>query len=225
MSGRGVIPDDVYAGYQRAFAGLGAPFAFVDLDALDANARQLSAQAGDLPIRVASKSVRCAAVIDHVLATHPSFQGVLAYTPAEALFLADHGVRNILIAYPSADVAALSDIARRMKTVAGEQDSMIVPIVDAEETLAPVVAAAREHGVVMPVCLDVDAGWRPLGRRGPHLGPMRSPIHTPEQAATLARRIGASGCARLAGIMAYDGQVAGLGDRLQGRPGAAVRSG
>ena len=46
-----------------------APLAVVDLDALHANARALVAQAGGLPIRIASKSVRCVDVLRRVLAT------------------------------------------------------------------------------------------------------------------------------------------------------------
>ena len=63
-------PDDAHAGYERIFAERTAPFAFVDLDALDANAQQLTKQARGLPIRIASKSVRCRAVLEHVLANH-----------------------------------------------------------------------------------------------------------------------------------------------------------
>jgi D-serine deaminase-like pyridoxal phosphate-dependent protein len=241
MTGRGVIPNDVYASYERAFAELTTPFAFVDLDALDANAKQLTRQARGIPIRVASKSVRCRAVLEHVLAAHPGFRGVLAFTPAEALFLADHGVRDALVAYPSTDVAALSELGRRAKTVDSEQDSAIVSLVDSAETLVPVLAAAREHGVRLPVCIDIDAGWWPLdgqaGRAGlagrigqigraVRIGPKRSPVRTPEQAADLARMIEAAGDVQVVGIMAYDGQIAGVGDRPPGRPfrGAAVRA-
>ena len=41
-----------------------------------------------MPIRVASKSVRVRAVLDAVLAL-PGYHGVLAYTLAEALWLAE----------------------------------------------------------------------------------------------------------------------------------------
>jgi D-serine deaminase-like pyridoxal phosphate-dependent protein len=64
-----------------ATAGLDAPFAVVDLAAFDANATDLVRRAGGRPIRVASKSVRCRALVRRVLA-QPGFQGVLAYTLA-----------------------------------------------------------------------------------------------------------------------------------------------
>jgi D-serine deaminase-like pyridoxal phosphate-dependent protein len=51
-----------YARLERATAGLQAPFALVDLDALDRNAEDLQRRAGGKPIRLASKSLRCRAL-------------------------------------------------------------------------------------------------------------------------------------------------------------------
>ena len=51
-----------------ATAHLSPPFAVVDLDAFDHNAAELVRRAGGKPIRVASKSVRCRAMIDRALA-------------------------------------------------------------------------------------------------------------------------------------------------------------
>src|SRR5699024_11728349 len=74
------------------------PLAAVDLDALDANARFLVAAAGGLPIRVASKSIRCVELIAHVLREHPGFRGVLAFTPDVACHLAPAGIYDMLLA-------------------------------------------------------------------------------------------------------------------------------
>ncbi len=217
-----MIPEDVYAGYERAFADRCTPFAFVDLDALDQNARQLAGQARGLPIRVASKSVRSRAVLNHVLANHSGYQGILAFTPAEALWLADHGIRNSLIAYPTTDLGALGDIAARSRE---GRDPGVVLLVDSAATLAPIAAAAQAHGVDLPVCIDVDAGFWTLNGRV-KIGPKRSPVHDPAQARALAETVEKTGGVQVAGIMAYDGQIAGVGDRPSGRPfrGAAIRA-
>src|SRR4051812_23644924 len=71
----------------RATADLDPPFAVLDLDALDTNADDLVRRAGSKPVRVASKSVRCRAVLRRVLA-RDGFAGVLAYSLPEALWLA-----------------------------------------------------------------------------------------------------------------------------------------
>jgi D-serine deaminase-like pyridoxal phosphate-dependent protein len=65
--------------------------------------------------------------------------------------------------------------------------------------------------------MDVDAGWRPLGGRV-RVGVKRSPVHTPAQAAALAEQVLAHPGLRLVGIMAYEAQIAGLGDRPPGHP-------
>ena len=52
----------------RATASLEAPLAVVDLDAFDDNTAALTARAAGKPIRVASKSVRCRALLSRVLA-------------------------------------------------------------------------------------------------------------------------------------------------------------
>jgi D-serine deaminase-like pyridoxal phosphate-dependent protein len=76
------------------------------------------------------------------------------------------------------------------------------------------------------VCLDVDAGWWPLGGRLARIGPKRSPVHDVDRARRMAEEIEARPGTRLAGVMAYEGQIAGVGDRIPGRPlrSAAIRA-
>ena len=54
--------------YDRATAHLDGPVAVVDLAAFDANAADLVRRAGGKPIRVASKSLRCRALLERALA-------------------------------------------------------------------------------------------------------------------------------------------------------------
>ena len=56
-------PTQSHARYEQIFAEVEAPFAFVDLDAMWSNAEEMLGRAGRKPIRVASKSVRCRAVL------------------------------------------------------------------------------------------------------------------------------------------------------------------
>ena len=192
------------AAYRRLETAVGdrdAPFAVVDLDALHANAAQLVAQAGGLPVRVASKSVRCVEVLRRVLAM-PGWQGVLAFTPAEACYLADAGIDDLLVAYPSADRGALRAVARR---VADGRPERIVLMVDSVEGAALVATAARDAGVRLPVAIDVDTALRPV--RGVTVGVLRSPVRTPGQAADLARSLAADPHLDLVALMAYDAEL------------------
>jgi D-serine deaminase-like pyridoxal phosphate-dependent protein len=95
-------------------------------------------------------------------------------------------------------------------------------MVDCAEHLEPAAAAVRDAGGrSIRVCLDVDAGWWSLGARV-KIGARRSPMRTPEQAAGLARAVAARPELALDGLMSYEAQIAGVGDRP---PGRARRSG
>jgi D-serine deaminase-like pyridoxal phosphate-dependent protein len=206
----------------EATADLDPPFAVVDLDALDANADDLVRRAAGKPIRVASKSVRSRAVLRRVLA-RPGFAGVLAYTLREALWLAggeDAVSADVVVGYPTADRAAL----RRLAADDGDA-ARITLMVDSTEQLdlvdAVVPPAARP---ALRICLDLDASWRTAGGRV-HVGARRSPVHTAEDAARLARAVRGRPGFTLVGVMAYEAQIAGVGDAPPGRPlrGVAVR--
>jgi D-serine deaminase-like pyridoxal phosphate-dependent protein len=215
-----VLADDL-ARLERATAELDPPFAIVDLDAYWNNARDLLRRAAGRPIRLASKSIRCRALLEHTLASDERFRGTLAFTLPEALWLADHGLRDIVVAYPTVDRGALRALAART------DDAGITVMIDDVAHLEAIEAAARETGGTRPVrvCIDADASWRPLGGRF-HVGVKRSPLHTPQQVAALAREIVARPDLQLVGLMAYEAQIAGLGDRPPGKPllGLALRA-
>jgi D-serine deaminase-like pyridoxal phosphate-dependent protein len=199
----------------RATAGLDPPFAVVDLDALDANAADLVRRAGGKPIRVASKSVRCRAVLRRVL-DRPGFAGVLAYSLAEALWLAggdDSVSDDVVVGYPSGDRAALRALATD-PAAAGRVTLMVdsTDHLDLVDALLP--SGSRES---LRVCIDVDASLRAVRGRV-HVGVRRSPLHTPADAAALARQVVARPGVELVGLMAYEAQIAGVQDAPAGRP-------
>jgi D-serine deaminase-like pyridoxal phosphate-dependent protein len=198
---------------EQATAELEAPFAVIDLDALWANAEDLERRAAGKPIRLASKSVRCRALQERVL-ERAGFQGTLAFTLPEALWLAGHGAEDLLVAYPTADRSALGALA-----ATGAEVTVMVDSVEQldliEEAAGP--RAGRSRVGPLRVCIDVDAGWRAMRGRL-RVGAKRSPVRLPEQAAALAREICKREGLRLVGIMAYEAQIAGLGDRPPGRP-------
>jgi D-serine deaminase-like pyridoxal phosphate-dependent protein len=200
---------------------LDPPLAVVDLDAFDQNATDLVHRAAGLPIRVASKSVRCRFLLERVLRI-PGFAGIMAYSLPEALWLTGElGGTDILVAYPTADHAALRELARDEPARAS-----ISVVIDSVEHLDLIDAALGSDHPEIRVCLELDVSWRPvLGRGVVHVGPRRSPVFTPRQAAALARIVLRRQGFRLVGLMGYEGQIAGLGDSPAGRPmlGAVLR--
>ncbi|WP_313886891.1 amino acid deaminase/aldolase [Saccharomonospora amisosensis] len=205
------------ASYDSATKHLDPPLAIVDLDAFDANAEDLTRRAAGLPVRLASKSVRCRHLLERALA-RPGFRGVLAYSLAEALWLFQQGsCDDIVVGYPSVDHSALRALAADDAARAA-----IAIMVDSPEHLDVVDAAlGREHPEIR-VCLEFDASWRPLP--GVHVGTRRSPVFTPRQAGRLAATIAARRGFRLVGVMGYEGQIAGVPDGAPGVRGAVVRS-
>ncbi|HSF97391.1 MAG TPA: alanine racemase [Ornithinibacter sp.] len=188
--------------WESATAALPTPLVAVDLEAFDANADDLVRRAGGLPIRVASKSVRCRHLLDRVLA-RPGFAGVMAYAVPEAVWLVSAGVRDVFVAYPSVDEQALrtvatDDLLRAEVTVTIDSVEHVRWLRD---TLGGAVAG-------LGVALDVDASLR-VGRL--HLGVRRSPTRTPEQALAVVRAALGVGL-EVRGVMTYDAQVAGLPD-------------
>jgi D-serine deaminase-like pyridoxal phosphate-dependent protein len=194
-----------------ATAELEPPFAVVDLDAFDANAADLLRRAGGKPVRLASKSVRVRALIGRAL--DAGLQGILAFTLPEALWLAGHGHDDLVVAYPTADRRALRELA------AGPARERVTVMVDSAAQLDLIRASGATAAAPVRVCLDVDAGWRPLGGRV-RIGAKRSPVHTPQAAAALAREVAARPELVLDGLMSYEAHIAGLGDRPPGRLGA-----
>jgi D-serine deaminase-like pyridoxal phosphate-dependent protein len=210
------------ARYDAIFSGVTPPFAFVDLDALRRNSEAMLAQAGGLPIRVASKSVRSVPVLRRILELDPGFEGVLAFTAPEALHLAAEGFEDIVIAYPTVDRAAIAEIAR---LTADDPARAPVLMVDDRPHLDLIEGAIGGGPSQVRVCLDIDISWWPLGGRVGRIGPKRSPIHDAARARRMAAEIAERPGTALAGLMAYEGQIAGVGDRIPGRPlrSAAIR--
>ncbi|WP_406829596.1 alanine racemase [Pedococcus sp. KACC 23699] len=195
-----VDPAEITAAWGAATAGLPAPLAVVDLDAFDANADDLVRRARGVPIRVASKSVRCRPLLQRALA-RPGFAGVMAYSVREACWLVGSGLEDVFVAYPSVDVLALAELARD-----GWAASQVTLTVDSLDHVRMLAALERPHG--LRVAIDVDASLRV----GPvHIGVRRSPVRSPEDAVVVARAAAAAGLS-VVGLMFYDAQIAGLPD-------------
>ncbi|MFE3020094.1 amino acid deaminase/aldolase [Streptomyces sp. NPDC059256] len=194
-----------------ATASLDAPLAVVDLDAFDANADDLVRRAGGTPIRVASKSVRCRALLERVLAKE-GFTGVMAFTLAESLWLARAGFDDVLLAYPSADRSAFAELAADPKLAAA-----VTVMVDDTAQLELIDAARAGGREEIRVCLELDTALRLLGGRV-RIGARRSPLSEPAELAELARSVVRRPGFRLVGLMAYEGHIAGVGDAYEGRP-------
>lgn len=207
-------PAEAYERYEEAFRGVQAPFAFLDLDAVWSNAADMLRRANGKPIRIASISVRCRAVLERLLALDRGFQGVLSFTLPETLWLWERGHRDIVLAYPTADGPGLTRLAR---ITAEHPEEAPTVVVDSVEHLDLIEESAASFVAPIRVAIDVDLSWWPLGGVV-KIGPRRSPVRSAEQATALAREIERRQRVRLVGLLAYEGQIAGVGDDVPGKP-------
>ncbi len=202
-----------------ATAGLDPPFAVVDRQAFRSNAAELVRRAAGTPVRVASKSVRVRSLLTEVLA-YDGWRGVMAFTLEEALWLVRTGVtHDVLVAYPSVDRAALAALSSDDALAAAV--TLMVDDVDQLDLVDSVVPPAARRP--LRVCLELDASWPLPGGRG-RVGVRRSPVSTPSALAALAAVVVGRPGFELVGLMAYEAQIAGLGDAGRGARSMAVRA-
>lgn len=183
------------------------PALLVDRDALDRNidvVLGLASRAGK-PVRVATKSFRSVRLLERVLARGaPHVRGLLAYSVHEAIRLAERGLSDIIVAYPTVDGRALAAAADRAAT-------SVTLLVDHIDHVEAISKAARARGTRLKVCLELDVSFRARGGQV-HLGPRRSPLHDAESVVELARAIAARPELELAALMGYEAHIAGLAD-------------
>lgn len=206
-------PEDWWPALTAATHDLDAPVGVLAVEALASNAFDMLDRADGLPIRVASKSVRVRGVLDAVLEL-PGYRGILAYSLAEALWLAET-YDDIVVGYPTADRGAIARLAADAQLA-----SRVTIMVDdvAQLDLVDAVAQPGKRAVIR-VALELDASYR--SRTLGHVGVRRSPVYTPAQAEALAEAVVARRGFRLVGMMAYEAQIAGVTNA--GRRRAAIR--
>ncbi|MBC7591848.1 MAG: alanine racemase [Salinibacterium sp.] len=189
---------------------LDTPFGTISTQALAWNAHNMLARANGMTIRVASKSVRVRGVIDAVLEL-PGYSGVLAYTLAEAVWLAET-IDDVVVGYPSVDRASIATLGA--SELFASRVTIMVDSIEQLDVVDAVLPPGKRQGI--RVCLELDAALqsRLLG----YLGVFRSPVRTVEQATALARVVVDRPGFTLVGMMAYESQIAGVGNRPTGKP-------
>lgn len=186
------------------------PVMVVDLDVLDANVRRLSevARQHGKNLRVASKSVRVPDLLHRILRVGGDhFRGLMCFSVPEAQLLARQGFDDLLVAYPTVQRSDL-EVARAVV----ESGKTLTLMIDSPLHAAMLADYWRERGRGEPlrVCVDQDMSWRP-GKL--HIGAQRSPVRTIEDFRVVLDAVLARPELRLAGVMGYEAQIAGVGDQ------------
>ena len=201
------IQDKVPLLYASALAGRALPLAWVDLEAFDHNLARLLLPASlhDKKVRLATKSLRCPALVERAVARSGGLiHGLMTFTARETLLWAQRGAADLLLGYP------ISGTHDAQLLVQANKLTQAAVMLDAPQHVAWLEAAARAAQATIPVWLDLDLGWRPLP--GTHVGVRRSPLRTPADVVALARLVAESPHLTLRGLMGYEAHVAGLPD-------------
>lgn len=203
------------------------PAAVIDLDAFDANTATLAGYVGaghakgaaapPMTIRIATKSLRVPELIRRALGEASgmgAFRGLMCYSGFEAEFLARQGFDDFLIAYPTLQASELKAILELRAS--GKNVSLVVDDVRQIEAIERV---ARSEGFAagrsLPIIFEVDMALR----LGPLvIGVRRSPLRTQEQIWNMIEASRKYKCVSFAGLMAYEAQVAGVGDKNPFKP-------
>ncbi len=198
-----------YTKYKEIFEGKKLPLAFVDMELLDENIHQVLQRSKNIPIRIASKSVRCAYILDYIFKADNQFQGIMSFSGSEAVFLSQKGFDDILIAYPVTNAEVIEDICKEIKN-----GSYINLMTDKLDHVHLINEVGKKHKVKIPISVDIDMS---VDFPGLHFGVWRSSIRKPNTLKSLLEEIKKMEFVSLDGVMGYEAQIAGVMDKVEGK--------
>lgn len=193
-----------YTYYKKALQDISKPCAFLDIDLLNQNIKEIAARSNNKTIRIASKSVRSKDVLRDILDASPIFQGIMCFTAEEAIYLIGHGFDDLLVAYPVWDASHLTQIAECRR-----ENHSITVMIDSIEHIDHLEKIAKQENCTFLVCIDIDLSSDFFGI---HFGVHRSPIKTVEHAMAIVNRVSDSNYLQIDGVMGYEAQIAGVTD-------------
>ncbi len=184
---------------------LSTPTLVVERPALDANlaAMQRTANECGVVLRPHAKGHRAPWVAERQVAA--GAVGIAVATVAEAALFVGAGVSDVLLTSVVAPgrADALAALAANGQTALGV-------VVHTEAVAQAFGLAAREHGVVLRVLVDLDVGQR------------RGGVGAADRAVAVADAVAAQDGLRLDGVQAYDGHLQGLADAADRAAGHAA---
>lgn len=182
------------------------PALILDVRAFDDNCKKIAEMANGKRIRIATKSIRSVPVLKRIFQSNSIFKGLMCFSPHEAVFLAEKGFDDILLGYPCWDEGALIQIAQH-----NSNGTQITCMVDSPEHIDHLKEIAEKVNGMFYLCIDVDMSTK-FGSM--HFGVRRSPLKNEEDVIQLALKIKQSPRIKLLGIMGYEAQIAGVGDKM-----------
>ena len=193
-----------YHYYNEIFKSEIKPLAYIDVDLLEKNIKNIITRAGTKKIRVASKSVRSISILKKIMASNNIFHGIMSFTGSESAYLSKNGFDNILVAYPIWDEHEIRAVCEELK-----KNKNITLMVDSKEHIDRLNLLGEKFTANIPICIDIDMSARYPGL---NFGVYRSSIREQKQVLTLCTDIAKAKNLTLDGIMGYEAEIAGVPD-------------
>ncbi|WP_042350267.1 amino acid deaminase/aldolase [Bacillus massiliigorillae] len=182
------------------------PALLLDEAAFESNCKSIAAKANGKTIRIATKSIRSAKVLQRILESDSVFKGLMCFSPREAVFLIEKGFDDLLLGYPCWDEEAIGEIAKHNKN-----GRRIICMVDSEEHIDFLERIGQQVNGKLNICIDVDMSTK-FGSL--HFGVRRSPLTNEIDVLQVARKIKNCEHLELIGLMGYEAQIAGVGEQM-----------
>ncbi len=192
---------DQYKNFLHALKDAPSPSLFLDQEAFYKNLNWVILNSGNKNIRIATKSIRSVEILKKIHASNPVFQGFMTYTLEESLWLRSLGLKDLLIGYPTTDLASLNKLA--------EDPREIVLMVDRIEHLDLLEEIASAKKTVFEVCVDLDLS---MDLPGVRFGVYRSNLHEEKHLRNFLFHLKKCQHIQLVGAMGYEAQIAGVMD-------------
>lgn len=188
----------------QAFKDLQHPFAWVDLEELDHNITTLSLQSKQKRVRIATKSIRSLEMLKYLSENVPYFTGWMTFTAEETVFLAENGLDHFLLGYPTLEEGAVRELCQHVKN--GKDITFMVDHLEQAGWLNKIASSEEVH---LKICVDLNLS---LPTPFLYFGTRRSSIQTIEQFDLLIEQLTAMKNLKIAGLMGYEAQIAGVGN-------------
>lgn len=190
--------------FDKAFQHLERPFAWLDMNALDANIKFINQRVRDKKIRIATKSIRSVQVLNYLGEMLENVSGFMTFTASETCYLLENGFDHLLIGYPVWEEKSVLTIFDYIKK--GYDVCFMIDDIRQAKWLN---ALAKRSNLEIGICIDINLSIElPII----YFGTRRSSIKNIKDLKELLESLQKLSHLQINGVMGYEAQLAGVGD-------------
>ncbi|MFJ8260889.1 alanine racemase [Rummeliibacillus sp. NPDC094406] len=190
--------------FEKAFENVERPFAWVDMNALDANIRFINHHVKEKNVRIATKSIRSIPLLRYLNEKLSNVSGLMTFTASETCYLLENGFDHLLLGYPVLEEKSVLELYKYIKK--GYDVCFMVDDIRQAKWLNEL---AKRSNVNVGICIDIN-----LSIELPFIffGTRRSAITNLKDLENLLELLKKQTHLHIEGVMGYEAQLAGVGD-------------